>query len=75
VTRINSEPLTFEEQVEALAGVVLALGYVLSVDQREDAVRLLRTYADRGDTPERTAALLRRLADLMKKPAADPTQH
>lgn len=72
---MSNEPLTFEEQVEALAGIVLALGYVLSADQREDAVRLLRTHADLSGTPERTAALLRRLADLMKKPPGEPTQH
>jgi len=71
---MSNDPLTFEEQFEALAGIVLALGYVLSPDQREDAVRLLRTHADQSDTPERTALLLRRIAELMKKPL-EPTQN
>lgn len=71
---MSSDPLTFEEQFEALAGIVLALSYVLSADQREDAVRLLRTHADQSETPDRTAVLLRRIAEMMKRPF-EPTQH
>ena len=72
---MDDEPLTFEEQMEALTGVVLAFSYVLSVDQREDAVRLLRTHANQRPTPRRTGIILLRLADLMKNPTAEPTQH
>ncbi|MGQ0749392.1 MAG: hypothetical protein ACT4PS_02545 [Betaproteobacteria bacterium] len=71
---MSNDPLTFEEQLEALAGIVLALSYVLSADQREDTVRLLRTHADQGETPERSAALLRHIAELIKRPS-EPTQH
>jgi len=72
---MNNDPMSFEEQAEVLLGVALALGYVLSVDQRDDAVRLLRTHADQDRIPERAAALLRRLAEAMKNPSGDPTQH
>lgn len=71
---MSNDPLTLDEQFEALAGIVLALSYVLSVDQREDAVRLLRMHADQSETPERTAVVLRRIAELMKRPL-EPTQH
>jgi hypothetical protein len=72
---MKDDPMTFDEQAEVLAGVVLALGYVLSVDQRDDAMRLLRTHADQDRIPKRAAALLRQLADAMKNPPRDPTQH
>jgi hypothetical protein len=71
---MDNEPLNFEEQLQVLAGVVLALGYVLSVDQREDAVRILRTHADQSGTPTRCGIILRRIAEQLKNPV-EPTQH
>jgi hypothetical protein len=71
---MDNGPLSFEEQLHLLTGVVLALGYVLSVDQREDAVRILRTQADLSGTPARCGIALRRIAELLKKPI-EPTQH
>jgi nitrogen-specific signal transduction histidine kinase len=72
---MDNEPLTFDEQTEVLIGVALAFSYVLSMDQREEAVRLLRTHADHSQTPRRTGILLRRLADMIKNPTGEPTQH
>jgi hypothetical protein len=72
---MKNDPMNFDEQAEVFAGVVLALGYVLSVDQRDDAVRLLRTHADQDKIPERAATLLRRLADVMNNPPRTPTRH
>ena len=71
---MDNDPLNFDEQLQALTGVVLALGYVLSVDQREDAVRILRTHADQSGTTARCGLLLRRIAELLKNPI-EPTQH
>lgn len=70
-----SEPMSFEEQTEVLLGIVLSFAYVLSADQREDAVRLLRTHADQAATPARAGIVLRQLADAIRAASAQPTQH
>lgn len=67
--------MSLEEQIAVLSGVVSALRYVLSADQREDVIRLLRTSADSESTPPRAAIVLRRLADAMKTASPQPTQH
>jgi hypothetical protein len=59
-------PLTYQEQVEILAGVVLAINGVLPADKRL-LFRTLLGEAGRAELQERPARLLQRLGDALSR--------